>query len=175
MGDCLRPLPPHHAPCPSVTPTVSTNAESLTSTCSTIAHTVCLAGVWGEASPQVPPEARWTAGRSRGASQPWAEGARGGERGRVGALLGLSYPDISDEVAIAILGELGMTTLSQALEARGEARGEVKGKREALQRILRRRFGALPETVERRIDAATTEQLDDLLDRAAVVEDLTAF
>jgi len=89
--------------------------------------------------------------------------------------LGLSYPDISDEVAIAILGELGMTTLSQALEARGEARGEVKGKREALQRILRRRFGALPETVERRIDAATTEQLDDLLDRAAVVEDLTAF
>jgi len=68
-----------------------------------------------------------------------------------------------------------MTTLSQALEARGEARGEVKGKREALQRILRWRFGALPATVERRIDAATTEQLDDLLDRAAVVEDLAAF
>jgi len=33
-----------------------------------------LAGVWGEPSPQVPPEARWTAGRSQGASQPWAEG-----------------------------------------------------------------------------------------------------
>jgi len=85
--------------------------------------------------------------------------------------LGLSYPDISDEVAIAILGELGMTTLSQALEARGE----VKGKREALRMVLCARFGPLPETVERRIDAATTEQLDDLLDRAAVVEDLAAF
>ena len=29
-----------------------------------------------EGSPQAPPEARWTAGRSRGASQPWAGGAR---------------------------------------------------------------------------------------------------
>jgi len=37
-------------------------------------RTVCMAGVWGEASPQAPPEARWTAGRSRGASQPWAGG-----------------------------------------------------------------------------------------------------
>ncbi len=51
---------------------------------------VRLAGVWGEASPQAPPEgaggarkeaqappeARWTAGRSRGASQPWAGGSR---------------------------------------------------------------------------------------------------
>jgi len=93
----------------------------------------------------------------------------------VGALLGLSYPDISDDVAIAILGELGMTTLAQALEARGEVKGKIEGKREALQRILRRRFGPLPETMEQRIDVATTEQLDELLDRAAVVEDLAAF
>ncbi len=28
-------------------------------------------GVWGEASPQVPREARPNVGRSRGASQPW--------------------------------------------------------------------------------------------------------
>ncbi len=55
-------------------PTSSTTA--LTSTLPTIRYTVCLAGVWGEASPQAPPEARWTAGRSRGASQPWAGGAR---------------------------------------------------------------------------------------------------
>jgi len=39
-----------------------------------IPHALWLAGVWGEASPQAPPEARWTAGRSRGASQPWAGG-----------------------------------------------------------------------------------------------------
>jgi len=39
-------------------------------------HNDFMAGVWGEASPQAPPEARWTVGRSRGASQPWAGGAR---------------------------------------------------------------------------------------------------
>ena len=27
-------------------------------------HNGFMAGVWGEASPQAPPEARWTAGRS---------------------------------------------------------------------------------------------------------------
>jgi len=46
-------------------------------------HGVRLAGVWEEASPQVPPEARWTVGRSRGASQPWAEGARRRRGGRL--------------------------------------------------------------------------------------------
>jgi len=49
----LRPL---LAPCLSVTPAVSTNADSLTSARSTIGHAVRLAGVWGEASPQAPPE-----------------------------------------------------------------------------------------------------------------------
>ncbi len=52
-----------------------------------------MAGVWGEASPQAPPEARWTAGRSRGASQPWAGGARegsfmGAEEAREGSFMG---------------------------------------------------------------------------------------
>jgi len=59
-----------------VRPVASTTATALTSTRSTIGHTVFLAGVWGEASPQASPEARWTAGRSRGTSQPWAGGAR---------------------------------------------------------------------------------------------------
>jgi len=49
-----------------------------------------VAGVWGEPSPQVPPEARPNLGRSGdptewgAASQPWAEGAGGGEREREG-------------------------------------------------------------------------------------------
>jgi 4-amino-4-deoxy-L-arabinose transferase-like glycosyltransferase len=51
-----RPLRPLQAPRLSVTPAVSANADSLTSTLSTIGHTVFLAGVWGEASPQAPPE-----------------------------------------------------------------------------------------------------------------------
>ncbi len=89
----------------------------------------------------------------------------------VGALLGLSYPDISDDVAIAILGELGMTTLSQALEARGE----LKGKRQTLRTVLRTRFAAsstLSKDMERRIDTADTEELDCLLTRAVSVESL---
>jgi len=78
MGNCLRPLRPLHAPRPSVTPTVSANADSLTSTCSTIGRTVCLAGVWGEASPQAPPEG---AGGARDGSPMGAGGAR--KRGRL--------------------------------------------------------------------------------------------
>ncbi len=81
MGNCLRPLRPLrplHAPRPSVTPTVSANADSLTSTCSTIGRTVCLAGVWGEASPQAPPEG---AGGAKEEAQAPPEGA--GKRGRL--------------------------------------------------------------------------------------------
>jgi len=97
----------------------------------------------------------------------------------VGALLGLSYPDIDDNVVIAILGELGMTALSQALEARGEARGKtqgkLEGKREALRRVLRGRFEAIPQALEQRIDAADSAHLDELLDRAITVEQLAAL
>ena len=77
MGDCphpRRPPNPIHAPRLFATLAVSGSIDSLTSTLSTICLMVCLAGVWGEASPQAPPEARWTVGRSRGASQPWAGG-----------------------------------------------------------------------------------------------------
>jgi len=92
----------------------------------------------------------------------------------VGALLGLSYPDINDDVAIAILGELGMTALSQALEARGEARGEIKGelrgKRQAVRAFLEARFGALPVSVSRRIDAADADQLDHFVVHAATID-----
>ncbi len=49
---------------------VSDNTDSITSTLLTIRHTVCLAGVWGEASPQVPPE-----------------GAEGGKKGLGEAIL----------------------------------------------------------------------------------------
>ncbi len=80
MGNSSQSSQPH-APRLAVTPAVSiSDADSITSTRPTIGHTVCLAGVWGEASPQAPPEARWIVGRSRGASQPWA--ARGTRTGR---------------------------------------------------------------------------------------------
>ncbi len=46
--------------------------------CASISMRLWLAGVWGEASPQVPPEARWTVGPRVGprVQPPWAGGAR---------------------------------------------------------------------------------------------------
>lgn len=64
-----------------------------------------------------------------------------------------------------------MIALSQAFLEEGK----LKGKREALRRILRRRFGGIPETVDRRIDAADTTELDDLIDRAITVERIEAL
>jgi len=70
MGDSLRfPLPSMrcvrpwllHAPRLAVTSVAS--ATALTSTFSIIRHTVFLAGVWGEASPQAPPEGAAFEGR----------------------------------------------------------------------------------------------------------------
>jgi len=84
--------------------------------------------------------------------------------------------DTGNDVAIAILGELGMTALSQALEARGEAwgktQGKLEGKREALRAFLETRFGALPVSLRQRIDTVDTDQLDALLRRAATIESL---
>ncbi len=116
----------------------------------------------------------------------------------VGALIGLSYPKISDDVVAAILEELGMTTMLEAItreiearvtpqiEARAEARltpqiearvtaqvearVEAQAERKALQTFLTTRFGAIPTAVQRRIDAADPAQLDALLARAATIE-----
>jgi len=70
--------PQSHAPRLAVTPAVPNNATTLTSTRAFIRHTLFLAGVWGEASPQAPPEARWTVGPRVGPTvqSPWAGGAR---------------------------------------------------------------------------------------------------
>ena len=45
-------------------------------------------------------------------------------------------------------------------EARGEARGEVRGRASILKRLLARRFGRLPRTVQERIRGATVQELD---------------
>jgi predicted transposase YdaD len=58
-------------------------------------------------------------------------------------------------------------------EAKGKREGKAEGKAETLLRLLRRRFGALPEWAERRIATASTEQLDarfdGILDAAGIV------
>jgi len=57
-------------------------------------------------------------------------------------------------------------TSAEVLHEKGRAEGEARGKRETLLRQLRRKFGALPQDVEQRIQALTeVSQMDELLDR----------
>jgi hypothetical protein len=83
----------------------------------------------------------------------------------VGALLGLAYHYVDEEVVRAILEELSMANPLQELIDEREARA----KRQALRTFLQARFGALPEAVEQRIAAADADQLDALIGRAASV------
>jgi hypothetical protein len=83
----------------------------------------------------------------------------------VGALLGLAYHYIDEDVVKAILEELSMANPLQELIDEREARA----KRQILRTVLQARFGALPEAVEQRIAAADVDQLDALLGRAATV------
>jgi hypothetical protein len=64
--------------------------------------------------------------------------------------------------------------MEQGLQ-QGRAEGHLEGKREALRRVIRARFGTLPEAVERRIAVADETDLDALLERAVMapsIEDL---
>ena len=63
-----------------------------------------------------------------------------------------------------------MTALAQALEARGKLKGEIRGKRQAVRAFLEARFGALPQAVSRRIDAADADQLDRFVVHAATID-----
>ena len=64
--------------------------------------------------------------------------------------------------------------LEQGLE-QGRAEGEIKGKRDAIRTFLHVRFGALPQSVERRVTDAALDELEALLRRAGTVESLSAF
>ena len=57
-----------------------------------------------------------------------------------------------------------------SVERIGLARGREEGLREALRRIVRARFGVVPEALETRIAAADRTTLDHLIDRASVVQ-----
>ena len=50
-------------------------------------------------------------------------------------------------------------------EAKGEARGEARGEALALQKLLIKRFGAIPSDVLAMIGTATTAQVDAWLDQ----------
>jgi hypothetical protein len=90
----------------------------------------------------------------------------------VGALLGLAYHYVEEDVVRAILEDLSMANPLQELIDERVAQGEIEGQRRALRTFLQGRFGTLPEAVEQRIAAANAEQLDVLIGRAAVVASL---
>jgi hypothetical protein len=90
----------------------------------------------------------------------------------VGALLGLAYHYVDEDVVRAILEELSMANPLQELIDERVARGELEGQRKMLRIFLQSRFGALPETIEERIAAAGADQLDALASRAATVASL---
>ena len=86
----------------------------------------------------------------------------------VGALLGLAYHYVDEDVVRAILEELSMANPLQDLIDEREARA----KRQALRTFLQARFGSLPEAIEQRIAAADADQLDALASRVATVASL---
>jgi hypothetical protein len=84
----------------------------------------------------------------------------------VGALLGLAYHYVDEDVVRAILEELSMANpLQELIDER-----EAGAKRQALRTVLQARFGSLPEAVEQRITAADADQLDALIGRAATID-----
>ena len=60
-------------------------------------------------------------------------------------------------------------------KAEGKAEGETLGKANSLKRLLRRRFGPLPDWAGARIDTASSEQLDTWLDQVLDADRLDAL
>ncbi len=73
-------------------------------------------------------------------------------------------------------GEQLMMTIAQEWEQRGEKRGKQLGKAEGEQQLLRRllirKFGRLPDEVERRLTEADTEQLEQWADNVLFAQTL---
>ena len=61
-----------------------------------------------------------------------------------------------------------MASLAEQLiskgRAEGEARGEARGRASILNRLLERRFGRVPATVQERVRSASVHELDAWLD-----------
>ncbi|HZS88911.1 MAG TPA: hypothetical protein VFE42_15665 [Chloroflexota bacterium] len=99
----------------------------------------------------------------------------------IGAMVGLAYHYMEEEIANGILEVLvGMNlldTLLEEREARGEARGlaegELKARRADVRELLLLRFGPIPASLQERIDTADLATLTDLFARAAVAQSLT--
>jgi hypothetical protein len=65
-----------------------------------------------------------------------------------------------------------MATVGEQLIERGRLEGEHYGQRKALLKVLRARFGALPEAVLARVGAAEVPQVEKWLDRVGIAATL---
>jgi len=133
MGDDQQ---PPHAPRLAVTPAVSANADSLTSTLPTMRRGVFMAGVWGEASPQAPLEG---AGGARGEGDfsqtvPSPASGRGGWEVRAAGLPPVEVVDLRQELHAGNRG-----VFSRALQG---AMREALARREQIILFLNRRGSA---------------------------------
>ncbi len=63
----------------------------------------------------------------------------------------------------------------QEIEQRGIQQGVQQGARQQLIRVLRRRFGEIPQEVETRLESESVEQLENLMDSAIAVSSLDEF
>jgi hypothetical protein len=82
-----------------------------------------------------------------------------------------------DKTMAQVVEERGRAAGRAEGEARGRAEGEARGRAEATRRmvlrVLRARFGELPEALVAQVEAAEPEWCEELAERAARAESLT--
>ena len=78
---------------------------------------------------------------------------------------GIVLPELDDLQEIKIMLSERLEEWALAYKAEGELKGEIKGERLALQRLLARRFGAMPTEVTERIANAGQPEIELWLDR----------
>ena len=84
---------------------------------------------------------------------------------------GVTFEEIRSKIIETVGSQVEgtMATIAEQLrkegEARGEARGRQEGQRALLARLLRARFGEVPERPLERVNAATDEQLERWAER----------
>jgi hypothetical protein len=86
---------------------------------------------------------------------------------------GIVLPELDDLQEIKIMLSERLEEWALAYKAEGELKGEIKGERLALQRLLARRFGAMPTEVTERISNAAQPEIELWLDRVLDAKQLT--
>ncbi|WP_297475800.1 Rpn family recombination-promoting nuclease/putative transposase, partial [Ferrovum sp.] len=74
-------------------------------------------------------------------------------------------PEVENLQGLRIMLSEQLEVWARQYEARGEARGEVRGEIMALQKLLSKRFGVIPNDVLAKISSASQEQVDSWLDQ----------